>query len=77
MDNETKAMLMTGIKTLEQVNHLRAEVNALKEGMILLLKASTTFPAGTNPESHMQALIDEYLSETQPALDGMKKALGL
>ena len=77
MDNETKALLMTTIKTIEQVNHLRAEVGAIREGMILLLKASTTFPPGTTPEQYMQALVDTHMAETQPALDKMKAALQL
>ena len=74
MDTNTKAILMLEHKTLEQINELRAEAQAIKEALILLLKAQTNFPTGQTPENFMEAVKQEYLSKTKPILDKIRES---
>jgi hypothetical protein len=73
-NSETLSVLV--LKLLDETNHLRAENQAIKEGLILLLKAQTKFPEGMTPADFLAQIELTYLAKTQPKIEEAKKILG-
>ena len=78
MTNEEKASFHIQLKTLEKINRIEADMSALKEAMILLLKENKAFSyADDDPAAYLNSISDKFLGETQPGVELIKKQLEL